>query len=163
MTNVTFFVRLVLGDTAILRRAIQSTGGAIMCASFCHFLPPNVYKDIFYQTILYNIICQKAIVISKKEKNKKESRGNSFLFLLLCQLSLFYVENLLAVVVAANLAYAVGLEHLGASGVGALNKSGHSELGVVASSLISACFRHFSLRYCHCETSSRSCFSHFRI
>ena len=79
-----------------------------------------------------------------------------FLLLLVCQLSLFYVENLLAVVEAANLAYAVGLEHLGASGVGALNKSGHSELGVVASSLISARFRHFSLRYCHCKTSSRS-------
>ena len=76
--------------------------------------------------------------------------------MLSCQLSLFYVENLLAVVEAANLAYAVGLNHLGASGVGALNKSGHSELGVVASSLISACFGHFSLRYCHCETSSRS-------
>ena len=58
----------------------------------------------------------------------------------MCQLSLFYVENLLAVVEAANLAYAMGLEHLGASGVGALNKSGHCELGVVASSLISACF-----------------------
>ena len=73
----------------------------------------------------------------------------------MCQLSLFNVENLLAIVEATNLAYAVGLEHLGASGVGALNKSGHSELGIVASSLISARFRHFSLRYCHIETSSR--------
>ena len=74
----------------------------------------------------------------------------------MCQLSLFNVENLLAIVEAANLAYAVGLEHLGASGVGALNKTGHWELGIVGSSLISARFGHFSLRYCHIKTSSRS-------
>ena len=72
------------------------------------------------------------------------------------KLCLFNVENLLAVVEAANLAYAVGLEHLTACGVGALYESGHSELGVVASSLISACCGHFLLRYCHIKTSSRN-------
>ena len=69
--------------------------------------------------------------------------------------SFLNVKNLLAIVETANLAYTVGLEHFGASGVGALNKTGHYELGIVASSLISACFGHFSLRYCHVETSSR--------
>ena len=78
-------------------------------------------------------------IFLKIRKNKKEPHRDPLLFLTLCQLSLFYVENLLAVVEAANLAYAVGLEHLVASGVRALYKSGHSELGIVASSLISAC------------------------
>ena len=72
------------------------------------------------------------------------------------KLSLFYVENLLAVVVAAYLAYAVGLEHLTACGVGALYESGHGELGIVASSLVSASRGHFFLRYCHIKTSSRT-------
>ena len=89
-------------------------------------------------------------------EKQKDTPKDVFLFLLLCQLSLFNVENLLAIVEAANLAYAVGLEHLGASGVRALYKSGHCELGIVASSLISARFGHFSLRYCHIKTSSRS-------
>jgi hypothetical protein len=128
-----------------------------MCASFCHFKPPNLYKDIFKPKDIIQHYLQKSNSIFGKRKNKKESpTEDSLLFLLLCQLSLFNVENLLAVVETANLAYAMGLEHFGASGVGALNKSGHCELGVVASSLISACFRHFSLRYCHIETSSRS-------
>ena len=72
------------------------------------------------------------------------------------KLSLFYVENLLAVVVAAYLAYAVRLKHLAAGGVGALYESGHSELGIIASSLVSASRGHFFLRYCHIKTSSRT-------
>ena len=88
-------------------------------------------------------------------KNKKGLLSGIPFYLLFRRLSLFYVENLLTAVESANLAYAVRCDHLGASGIGALNKSGHSELGIVGSSLISACFRHFLLRYCHIETSSR--------
>ena len=84
-------------------------------------------------------------------KNKKELLFRVLFYTFTVKLSLFYVEDLLAVVGAANLAYAVGLKHLTACGVGALYKSGHGELGVVGSSLVSACCGHFLLRYCHIE------------
>ncbi len=121
-----------------------------------HYPLGGRYTAILDYSVLLGII----IVSHNKNKiksflkNKKEPYTSSFLFF--CKLSLFYVENLLAVVVAANLAYAVRLKHLTACGVGALYKSGHCELGVVGSSLISACCGHFLLRYCHIEPPSRS-------
>ena len=45
-------------------------------------------------------------------KNKKELLFRVLFYAFTVKLSLFYVEDLLAVVVAANLAYAVGLKHL---------------------------------------------------
>ena len=59
------------------------------------------------------------------------------------------VKNLLAVVEAANLAHAVGLDHLVALGVGALNETAGLQLGVVRSSGISASLGNFTLWYCH--------------
>ena len=100
---------------------------------------------------------QKSSILKKYFiKNKKELLFRVLFYTFTVKLSLFYVEDLLAVVVAANLAYAVGLKHLTACGVGALYKSGHGELGVVGSSLISARCGHFLLRYCHIEPPSRS-------
>ena len=66
------------------------------------------------------------------------------------------VKNLLAAVVATNLAYAVGLEHFVTSGVRALYKTGECELAVVGSSLVSTSCGNFFLRYCHVKTSSRT-------
>ena len=64
------------------------------------------------------------------------------------------VDDLLAVVKAANLAYAVRLHNCVTSRVGALAHAGHGELAVVRASLISAGFRYFFLWYCHIYTSS---------
>jgi hypothetical protein len=64
------------------------------------------------------------------------------------------VKNLLAVVEAAHLAYAVGLNHLVALGVGALHETAGLQLGVVGSSGISASLGNFTLWYCHIDTSS---------
>jgi hypothetical protein len=69
------------------------------------------------------------------------------------QLSL-NVKNLLAVVETANLAHAVGLNHLVALGIGALNETAGLQLGVVGSSGISASLGNFTLWYCHIDTSS---------
>ena len=64
------------------------------------------------------------------------------------------VDDLLAVVKAANLAHAVRLHDCVTSRVGALAHAGHRELAVVGASLISAGFRYFLLWYCHIYTSS---------
>jgi hypothetical protein len=64
------------------------------------------------------------------------------------------VKNLLAVVEAAHLAYAVGLDHLAALGIGALNETAGLQLSVVGSSGISASLGNFTLWYCHIDTSS---------
>jgi hypothetical protein len=93
------------------------------------------------------------------EKTKKDSRAHGprgILFLLVnlkAQLSL-NVKNLLAVVETANLAHAVGLNHLVALGIGALNETAGLQLGVVGSSGISASLGNFTLWYCHIDTSS---------
>ena len=65
------------------------------------------------------------------------------------ELCLFYVQNLFAVVVTANLANTVGTNHLTASRVGALYHCGHRQLAVIRASLISASTRNLFLWYCH--------------
>ena len=67
---------------------------------------------------------------------------------------LFYIENLFAVVKAANLANAVILYKCVACRVGAFSNTGHGELAVVRTSLISTSRRYFFLWYCHFYTSS---------
>ena len=62
-------------------------------------------------------------------------------------------DYLLAAVETASLANTMCQYHFIAFGIGALYHTGHSELGVVGSSLVSACLRSFSLRYCHDYTS----------
>ena len=123
--------------------------------------------SFYYLAFLYEYIISRQSKIVNNTfiiKQKKSPRiENSFFISLVCRLRLFNVENLLAVVVAANLTYAVGLEHLAACGVGALYKSGHSKLRVIGSSLISACAGHFLLRYCHLETSSRITLNALRL
>ena len=64
------------------------------------------------------------------------------------------VKNLFAVVKAANLANAVILYECVACRVRTLVHAGHRELAVVGTSLVSASFRNFFLRYCHAYTSS---------
>jgi len=56
-----------------------------MCASFCHFKPPNLYKVIFKPKDIIQHYSQKCNSIFGKRKNKKESPAeDSLLFLLLC-------------------------------------------------------------------------------
>mgnify|MGYP006353455153 CR=1 FL=1 len=76
---------------------------------------------------------------------------------------LFYVENLFAVVKAANLAYAVVLYEFITCRVGALCHTGHRELAIVGTSLVSAGFRYFFLWYCHVYTSSLRTFVRLRL
>jgi hypothetical protein len=63
-------------------------------------------------------------------------------------------DYLLAAVETASLANTMCQYHFIAFGIGALYHTGHSELGVVGSSLVSACLGYLSLRYCHNYTSS---------
>ena len=64
------------------------------------------------------------------------------------------VDDLLAVVKAANLANAMRLHNRITSRIGAFAHAGHGELAVVGASLVSACLRYFFLWYCHIYTSS---------
>ncbi len=64
-----------------------------------------------------------------------------------------YVEDLLALVEAANLANVLRTKHLVACGIGALYQSNCGQLRVVRSSGISASLGYFSLWYCHTDTS----------
>ena len=73
------------------------------------------------------------------------------------------VQNLFAVIKAANLADAMVLYERVASRVGTLVHAGHSELAVVGASLVSAGFRYFLLRYCHVYTSSCVNFLWFHV
>ena len=76
-------------------------------------------------------------------------------FIWLWRLSvLLNVQNLFAVIKAANLADAMVLYECVTCRVGALVHAGHGELAVVGASLVSACFRYFFLWYCHVYTSS---------
>ena len=97
----------------------------------------------------------------KKEKKTKKDRShqtvNSVFFGEKIKLSLLIglnVDDLLAVVKAANLAYAVRLHNCVTSRVGAFAHAGHREFAIVRASLISAGFRYFFLWYCHIYTSS---------
>ena len=64
-----------------------------------------------------------------------------------------YVEDLLALIIAANLANVLRTKHLVTSGIGALYQSYSGQLRVVRSSGISASLGYFSLWYCHTDTS----------
>jgi len=67
---------------------------------------------------------------------------------------LLNVQNLLSIIEATNLAYAVILNECITCRVGALVHAGQSKLAVVRASLISTRGRYFFLRYCHVYTSS---------
>ena len=67
---------------------------------------------------------------------------------------LLNIQNLLAVVKAANLANAMVLYICVACGVGTLVHTGHGELAVIGASFVSTSFRYFLLWYCHVYTSS---------
>jgi hypothetical protein len=60
-----------------------------------------------------------------------------------------YIEDLFAIVEAANLANAVVLNECVARRVGTLVHAGQRELAVVGTSLVSASFGNFFLWYCH--------------
>ena len=100
----------------------------------------------------------------EKQKNRKKRKkrpnppnGEFGLFLKKIKLSLLIglnVDDLLAVVKAANLANAVRLHNCVTSRVGAFAHAGHREFAVIGASLISAGFRYFFLWYCHIYTSS---------
>ena len=75
------------------------------------------------------------------------------IILLLKLLLRLYVEDLLTLVVAANLAYVLRTKHLVTSGIGALYQSYSGQLRVIRSSGISASLGYFSLWYCHTDTS----------
>ena len=66
---------------------------------------------------------------------------------------LLNVENLLAVIITANLANAMRKNHLIALGVRALYQTGSGQLGIVRTSGISASLGYFTLWYCHLDTS----------
>ena len=91
-------------------------------------------------------------------KNNAHPFGGVRYFVPVKQLSLLCVsldvENLFAIVKAANLADAMVLHERVTSRVGALCHARHRELAVVGASLVSACFRYLLLRYCHIYTSS---------
>ena len=67
---------------------------------------------------------------------------------------LLNVQNLLSIIEATNLAYAVILNECITCRVGALVHAGQGELAIVRASLVSASGRYFFLRYCHVYTSS---------
>ena len=91
---------------------------------------------------------------SKAKRTRTEFQSGRILFYCPSVLSLFDFDYFLAVICSAVLANAMCENILMA--LGALNESGSGELGVVGSSLISACAGHFLLRYCHIEPPSRS-------
>jgi hypothetical protein len=82
-------------------------------------------------------------------EKKKNALPKSKAFFFCVSGILLDVENLFAVVKAANFANAVILYECVASGVGTLVHTGHRELTVVGTSLVSACFGNFFLRNCH--------------
>lgn len=62
-------------------------------------------------------------------------------------LCFFFCNYLLSVVITACTANSV--RQVIFTAVGALYHAGHGQLPYVGASLVSACFRHFPLRYCH--------------
>ena len=82
------------------------------------------------------------------DKNKKRSAQKQSAFLFASSI-LLNIEDLFAVVEAANLANAVILNECIACRVGTLVHAGHRELAVVGASLISASRGYFFLWYCH--------------
>jgi hypothetical protein len=92
-------------------------------------------------------------------KNKNEKADlvykSAFFVLRYWKLSiLLNVQNLLSIIEATNLAYAVILNECITCRVGALVHAGQGELAVLRASLVSASGRYFFLRYCHVYTSS---------
>lgn len=98
---------------------------------------------------------QLSVTAASQNKKDLSHRLNPFSYVSLS--TFFDVENLFTAIVAAYVAYAVIFNHLVTCGVGALCITGHCKLAVVGSSLVSTCAGHFSLRYCHVETSSLIC------
>ena len=88
-------------------------------------------------------------------KNEKADLVYKSAFCVVRKLSiLLNVQNLLSIIEATNLAYAVILYECITCRVGALVHAGQGELAVVRASLVSASGRYFFLRYCHVYTSS---------
>ena len=88
-------------------------------------------------------------------KNEKADLVYKSAFCVVRKLSiLLNVQNLLSIIEATNLAYAVILYERITCRVGALVHAGQGELAVVRASLVSASGRYFFLRYCHVYTSS---------
>jgi hypothetical protein len=94
-------------------------------------------------------------ILFSKQKNEKADLVYKSAFCVVRKLSFFLnVQNLLSIIEATNLAYAVILNECITCRVGALVHAGQGELAVLRASLISASGRYFFLRYCHVYTSS---------
>jgi hypothetical protein len=94
-------------------------------------------------------------ILFSKQKNEKADLVYKSAFCVVRKLSFFLnVQNLLSIIEATNLAYAVILNECITCRVGALVHAGQGELAVVRASLVSASGRYFFLRYCHVYTSS---------
>ena len=108
------------------------------------------YFCIIYTEHICPVSCARARVTWKSELVK-----TSPLFSRFGKSSILLdVQNLFAVIKAANLADAMVLYKCVTSRVGTLVHAGHGELAVVGASLVSASLRYFLLWYCHVYTSS---------
>ena len=90
-------------------------------------------------------------------RNKKVRREDKSSLLKACmQKSLFCNDgldnlDLTALVSTALLAHSV--RQVQRTALGACDETGNRQLPVRATALVASCFRYFSLRYCHCDTS----------